>query len=164
MISDYFISLVSEFPAIPATFLLGTLPVLEIRGALPVGLLLYDLPWASAYTSAVLGNILPIFPLYAFLYALKDLTVRVHPRLGHFFESYTKRAHRKLKERYDLYGFFALFLFTAIPFPLTGVYTATVGAILLDIPIKKSLPALSLGVLCSGLIVTLLVRIGFTVL
>lgn len=159
---DGLLQFVQSLPPLVAVFLMAALPISEIRGAVPLGLLTYNLPWVVVYIVAVFGNLLPVIPLYALLEVLRDFLFKAWPWLGRHFDRWLKRAHHKVKGQFDRYGVLALYIFTAIPFPLTGVYTATAGAILLKIPARKALPALAMGVLTSGLITSLFIWLGAT--
>jgi len=75
------------------------------------------------------------------------------------FELYIKKSQRKInkfQKKYDELGFIALFLFTAIPLPVTGAYSATLISWLTNLNRKKSIISISLGLLCSSIIIFLL--------
>lgn len=156
-IADFLIG----FPAPVATMLFAAIPIAEMRGALPIALLVWGLEWHVAYVAAVIGNILPIAPLFFGLVKLRDLLNVWWPRLGKALDAWINRAHHKMHEKYERYGFWALFLFTAIPLPLTGVYTATAAAVALRIPFKQTFVSLCCGVIVSGGIVSLITLMGW---
>ena len=58
--------------------------------------------------------------------------------------------------------FWALMLFVGIPLPGTGAWTGTLAASLLDLDFKKSIVAISCGVLLAAAIITVLTLLGFT--
>jgi len=47
-------------------------------------------------------------------------------------------------------------IFVAIPLPGTGAWTGALIAALMDLQIKKSFPMIALGVLCAGIIMSIL--------
>ncbi|PIZ52675.1 hypothetical protein COY25_04705 [Candidatus Uhrbacteria bacterium CG_4_10_14_0_2_um_filter_41_7] len=65
------------------------------------------------------------------------------------------RAHNKVEKKYARYGALALFLFTAIPLPLTGLWTATLSAIALKVPVKYAFIGIASGVVVAGVIMTI---------
>lgn len=146
-------ALLQNIPTPLATILLGAVPLSEISGALPVGVLVWKLPWYIAFICAVIGNALPIIPLFFGLELLREALFKVWPRLGKMVDVWIDRAHKKMHGHYEQYGFWALFVFTAVPFPLTGVYTAATAAVALKIPFKETFFSLLLGVIASGILV-----------
>ena len=142
------------------TALLAALPISEIRGALPAVVLLGEIPWWGAYISAVIGNSFVVIPLFFGLMALRHTLMRVFPRAGIAMDWWIEKSRTKLHANYEKYGWLALYVFTAIPFPLTGVYTATAAAVAMRIPFYKTFPSLLAGVMTSGVIVLILIKIG----
>jgi len=145
-----------QFPAEIATLMIALIPIGELRAAIPIGILSYNLPWWSAYFFAVIGNIIPVFFILWFLeptYKYFDKRSRTMHRM---FEWVFSRTRRKLAIPVAKYGVWALMLFVMIPLPITGAWTGSVGAFLFGIKYKKALLAIFLGVLIAGVIVTLL--------
>lgn len=144
-------------PAWLGTFVIATMPILEIRGGLPVALEIFHLPFWEAYFLAVAGNLFSACVLVFSLKALVDFLSRrssLGERFFHWWFSHTKARFQK---SYDLYGALALFLFVAIPLPITGVWTASVATVLFGIRPKVALPAMFFGICVSGLIVAFVV-------
>ena len=135
------------------TFLIGILPVSELRGAIPYALTKGGLEWPEAYIFAVLGNFLPVIPLLIFLERISDW-LRRYPVFDRFFNWFFKRTRRKGKliERFETLG---LILFVAIPLPVTGAWTGCAAAFLFKIPLRLAIPAVASGILIAGAIVTL---------
>jgi len=140
-----------------AVFVLAAAPISELRGAIPLGIVGYHLSAGLTYAVATLGNLVPPFLIYGVGRAWIALVRR---RKG-FFERLTdavlRRTERKFNGRYAKYGLIALPLFVAVPLPMTGAWTGALAAFLLGIPFRKALPAVALGVLVAGVIVTLAV-------
>lgn len=140
-------------------FALSALPVSEIRGAVIYGISAMGkdiLTQVEVYIISVVGNFLPVpFILCLFRPVLKFLKKRkVFSKFSLWLE---KRTHEKAKSLSKLSAF-ALFVFVAIPFPTTGAWTGSMIASLLDMRMKYSLPAILLGIMCSGLIVMLIMN------
>lgn len=136
--------------------LIATLPVFELRGAIPVAMGVYSMTPAEAFLLGVLGNMLPVLPLLLLLGPVSEF-LRRHSRLfDRFFAWLFARTRRKIEDRYEKYGAIALIPFVAIPLPVTGAWTGCAAAFVFGIRLRYSLPAIAAGVLISGTVVTLL--------
>ncbi len=139
-------------------FIIALLPVVELRGAIPVGINLYHLVWYEVFFLSLLGNILPVPFLLLFLDKITIL-LRHIPFFNNFFDwlfTRTRRRSRIIEE----YKFLGLMLFVAIPLPGTGAWTGSVAAFLLGMDFKLSFLAIALGVLFAGIFVTSLSLLG----
>ena len=135
------------------TFLVGMTPVLELRGAIPLGVAA-GLPPLTACAAAILGNIVPV-PFIMLLVRRIFRWLRRTAFFGPKIDWLERRAHLKgrLVRKYRLPG---LALFVAIPLPGTGAWTGALVAAFLNIRLRHALPAITLGVLAAGTIVTLM--------
>jgi uncharacterized membrane protein len=133
--------------------LLATLPIFELRGSVPVGILLFQLPVAKTAIYSIVGNMLPVVPLL-FLFEPTYRWLSRYPPFERLFEWVFRRTRRKGKliERLKVVG---LILFVSIPLPVTGAWTGSVAAFLFRIPIWQSLPAILCGVTIACVVVTL---------
>ena len=140
--------------------LLSTLPVTELRASIPLGILVLGQGIKTTFFYSVLGNILPIAPIYFFMDPLSKRLSRTRC-MRSFFEWVFKRARERsgLIERYEALG---LMLFVSIPFPGTGVWTGCIIASLLRMRFLPVFIAASAGVLIAASIVTALTLIGKT--
>lgn len=132
---------------------LSTLPVTELRGAIPIGLNFYHLPVWPNYFFAVLGNMVPALFLLKYLKPFSDF-LRRWCFFDRFF-SWLFRRTGKYEKKYEKYGALFLFFFVAIPFPGTGVWTGSVAAFLFGIRFCYAFPMMVGGVVSAGIIVTL---------
>lgn len=137
-----------------AVLIVSALPIVELRGAIPLAISLGFSP-GKAYFLAVLGNIIPIIPLLLFLVPARDFLKRKFRIMEVFFESLELRTLKK-SERIEKYGAIALILFTAIPFPTTGAWTASLAAVLFKIKFKYAFPAIVSGVLIAGIVMIII--------
>lgn len=139
-----------------ATLIISTLPVIELRGAIPVAIWKYELGVFSAYFWSVTGNIIPAFLLIFFLDAVSGFLMKKSKLFKKFFtwlfERTRKRAHKKIEK----YGDWGLFFLVAIPLPMTGGWTGALAAFLFGIEKKKAFGVVSLGIMAAGVIVTVL--------
>lgn len=135
-----------------ATFFLSMLPVTELRLGLPFGITL-ELEYWQALVSAVLGNLVPA-PLIILFIKQVFAWLRKHiPRMDAWLKRLEDKAHLK-GEKVERYGSLGLCLLVAIPLPGTGVWTGSLVAALLNLPMKRALPAIVLGVLIAAAIMT----------
>lgn len=150
-------------------FLISMIPLVELRGALPVALSPSDmiffgklhgmgLPALSAYATCILGNMIPV--PFIFFFARKFLEWGANKKvIGKFFTWCLEKGHKggaKLQEKAGRGLFVALLLFVGIPIPGTGAWTGTLAASMLDMDFKSSVLAVMLGVLLAGVIMGLL--------
>lgn len=132
-------------------FLLAMVPVIELRGAIPLGAG-YGLPLLETYLLAVVGNILPVPIILLFVKKVFDWLRKYEKprRLVEKFEaSFVKKA-QKMKN----VTFWGLMIFVAIPLPGTGAWTGAGIAALLEVRFRDAFLAVSLGVLLAGAVVT----------
>lgn len=141
-------------------FLVSMVPLIELRGAVPIGLspLLGEaLPILPLYITCIVGNMLPV-PII-FFFARKVLVWGADKKyIGKFFKFCLEKGEkggRKLEEKAGRGLYVALFLFVGIPLPGTGAWTGTLAASLLDMDFKKSVVAIMAGVILAGIIMGL---------
>lgn len=139
----------------------AALPVLELKAALPLGIALGMQPWHAFFTSYI-GSILPV----PFLFLLIRPMFKRFKMLAAFKGAIERLEHRTIHKSKNIqkYGAWGLFLFVAIPLPGTGVWTGTLGAVLLDIRFKWAFPAIVLGNLIAGLIIMILSQGAFALI
>lgn len=135
------------------TFLLGMCPIIEIRGAIPVGVGL-GLSYFESFLIGFIGNIIPIYFIVKYAGPLFEFfgKIKLFKKIIDFA---TERAIKKIEESTRLQTFTALglYLFVAIPLPGTGVWIGSLIANFLHVPLKKAIPPLALGALTAGFIV-----------
>lgn len=141
-------------------FLISMIPLIELRGAVPVGLsqLWGDpLPILPLYIICIVGNMLPV--PFIFFFARKVLVWGSDKKfISKFFKFCLEKGEKggkKLQEKAGRGLYWALFLFVGIPLPGTGAWTGTLAASLLDMDFKKSVIAVIAGVVLAGVIMGL---------
>ena len=141
----------SIFGKLLMTFVMAMVPVVELRGAIPLGVAA-GLPPVVAAVTAMLGNMVPVPFILLLLRKVFALLRRVS-WLGSKIDALEKRAHLKGRtvKKYRTLG---LVLLVAIPLPGTGAWTGALVADVLDIRMKTALPAITVGVIIAGCITT----------
>lgn len=142
----------SNLPKELIVIITSALPIIEVRGAVPLGFYLKMDPWTIFWLCAV-GSSLPILPVRWFLDTLTE-RLRKNQKLDRFFEwLFTRtRAKSKIIEDFELIG---LTLFVAIPLPGTGAWTGTVAAYLFGFSYWKTFLCCALGTAIATAIMTL---------
>ena len=132
------------------TFLISMVPIVELRGGLPYGIL-QGLHLPAAACAAILGNMLPVPFILLFIEHVFSFLKKNFPKMNSFIRKLEKRAEEK-QVIVDKYGALGLVLLVAIPLPGTGAWTGTLAASILDMDFKKSVRAIVSGVILAGII------------
>lgn len=134
------------------TLVTAMMPILEIRGAIPVGVASGLDPWL-AFAVGFVGNMLPI-PILILLTRKIIEWLKKHNMLVKL-TAWLENKGSKGAQKVQKYSFWGLFILVAIPLPGTGAWTGALVASLLDMRLKRALPAIAIGVAVAGLIVLL---------
>jgi len=141
------------------TVIISALPVAELRGALPIAINWFNMPWYQAFGLAVVGNLLPVPILLFFLDSLAGFVSRVETgkRVVNWVFEHTRRQGNTI-EKYEKIG---LMLFVAIPLPVTGAWTGSIVAFLLGLKFRYAFLSILLGIIIAAAIVTSLCLLGW---
>ena len=136
-----------------ATFFISMAPIIELRGGLPYGIAL-GLDYPVALAAAVLGNMVPVPFIIVYI---RHVFTWLRKRSKWWDEKITrleKKAHLKgrVVRKYSTIG---LCILVAIPLPGTGAWTGALVAAVLDMQLKKAIPAIFLGVCIAAAIMTM---------
>ena len=158
-------------------FLISMVPLIELRAAIPYGLTLagqFDLSPVMIYAVAIVGNCLPVpfilFFIRSILSRMQRSRVKFFRRVSGWVLRRGERGTRKLTKedalQKDCEGdkprrgavalAVALYLFVAIPLPGTGAWSGSLAAALLNMKKQYAIPAVFLGVLTAGIIMSLI--------
>ena len=135
-------------------FLVAMVPLIELRGSIVMAVGM-ELDYFTALTVSAVGNMLPVPFIYFF--ARKVLLWGADKKyIGKFFRYCLEKGEKggqRLVEKTGRGGLFmALLLFVGIPLPGTGAWTGTLAASFLNMGIKTTAAAVSLGVILAGVI------------
>lgn len=134
------------------TMLVSMVPVIELRGGVPFGTALGLSP-AQALVSAIIGNMIPIPFIIVYIRRIFLWMRRKSVRLNDLVDKLERKAHLK-GQKVTKYKYIGLWIFVAIPLPGTGAWTGALVAAILDMPLRKALPSIFLGVITAGIIMT----------
>ena len=136
------------------TFLMAMVPVVELRGAIPYGVIA-GLSVPEAFILAVLGNLAPIPFLVVFTRKVFEWLRTKSEGLDRIVRKLEAKADKN-KGLVEKYEFFGLMLLVAIPLPGTGAWTGALVAAMMNMRLKRAMPAITVGVIVAGIIVTTL--------
>ncbi|KAA8533022.1 hypothetical protein F0562_032861 [Nyssa sinensis] len=122
----------SGWPDEAVVFALATLPVIELRGAIPVGYWLHLKPTLLTVLS-VLGNMVPVPFIILYLKRFATFVTGKNRSASRFIEMLFERAKEKAGP-VEEFQWLGLMLFVAVPFPGTGAWTGAFIASILDMP------------------------------
>ena len=131
---------------------MAMVPVIELRGAIPYGVI-SGLSVPAAFIIAVIGNLVPIPVLVVFTRKVFEWLRTKSERLDRMVSRLESKAEKN-QEVVNRYKFWGLVLLVAIPLPGTGAWTGALVAAMMDMRLKNAMPAIILGVIIAGVIVT----------
>lgn len=147
--------LINKLGAHFGVIICSMIPIIELRGAIPLGMGL-GLNWWQSYFFAVLGNMLPIPFILLFITKIiswmKDCRFKLLNKFGGWLTAKAEKNRAKIER----YSFFGVCLFVAIPLPITGAWTGSLVAATIGMKFWKALLSCFLGVLIAGAVVTLI--------
>jgi len=145
--------------------LLSMLPIIELRGGLPLAInyaIQNNLSVPLVSFLIILSNILVIFFVFFFLDNLHKIFLKFsfYKKFFNFYLDKMQKKIDKFEKEYSALGFLALAIFVAVPLPGTGAWTGTLISWILGLDRKKSIFSIALGVIIAGILV-LLMTLGF---
>ena len=139
--------------------LLSLLPISELRGGIPYAYF-NGVSLLVAAPLCILTNALVAPIAYTFLATVHKLFHSHWAWYTSFFDRFVAKAQRRVAPKVSKYGYWGIMLFVAIPLPITGAWTGTLGSWILGLDKRKTMMAVFGGVIVSGLIITSLVILG----
>lgn len=136
------------------TFLVAMVPVLELRGAIPFGVS-NDLNIWVAILLSVLGNLVPVPFIILFVRKIFEWLRTKSKWLEKMVSKLEARAEKKA-EKVHRYEFWGLVILVAIPLPGTGAWTGALVAAMMKLRMKKSFPAIAVGVVIAAVLVSII--------
>jgi ferredoxin--NADP+ reductase len=143
----------SGLPDLAVLAIISALPVVELRGAIPVGIWM-GLPLSTVLPISIIGNMIPILPI---LFLLKN------PAIKKLFSPVLDRAEKKTSELgigSPSKQWISLAAFVGVPLPGTGAWTGAMGAFLLGMPLVPAITSIFAGVVSAGCIMSAITLAG----
>ena len=136
------------------TFLVAMVPVVELRGAIPFGVVRGLNLW-TAIIASMLGNLIPVPFIILFIRKI-FAWMRAHmPKLDGLVIRMEKKAEKN-RAAVEKYAFWGLVILVAIPLPGTGAWTGALVAAMMEMRLKRAFPAIAIGVAIAGVIVSVI--------
>ena len=136
------------------TFLVAMVPVVELRGAIPFGVVRGLNLW-TAIIASMLGNLIPVPFIILFIRKI-FAWMRAHmPKLNGLVLRMEKKAEKN-RAAVEKYAFWGLVILVAIPLPGTGAWTGALVAAMMEMRLKRAFPAIAIGVAIAGVIVSVI--------
>ena len=158
---DFIRQMLEGLGAEATVVIMSMLPVVELRGAIPVGMAL----GLTTFHSTILSFIGSMIPVPLILFGIRPIFDLL--RKTRLFRGLVDRLIKKSLNkgaRIQKAGILALFIFVAIPLPGTGVWSGSLIASLLDMRFKYAFPVILVGNLIAGLIIMSLSSGAFAIL
>ena len=135
-------------------FFCSMIPIIELRGAIPMGFA-FGLPWWQSYILALIGNMLPVPFILLLIKAIITWMTKSRVKLFNKVAAWLNRRVEKRREKIEKYAFWGVCLFVAVPLPVTGAWTGSLVAAMIDMKFWKALLSCLFGVMIAGVIMTL---------
>ena len=137
-----------------SVLVMAALPIVELRGSVPWGVA-QDLPYLAVLAVSIIGNMIPVPFIILFLRKVLAWMKKKSTRLSALAEKIENRGKLKgdILVKYETLG---LFVLVAIPLPGTGAWTGALVAAMFNLRLKNAIPAIFLGVVAAGIVMTIL--------
>lgn len=136
------------------------MPISELRGAIPLGVLVYHMNPFLVVIVSIISNMIPAIAIIMLFDALLPWVKERFPSIGRFVERFSQTRKAKSRKRIERYGLLAIIAFVAVPLPLTGAWTGSLLTVIFEMPKFKSILAVAVGVIIAGTIVTSSILLG----
>ena len=144
------------------TIFISMVPVIELRGAIPIATA-HGLNFWVAIVCSIIGNLIPVPFIIIFIRKIFELMRKWSVKLDKLVTKLEDRAQKK-SDVVLKYAFWGLVILVAIPLPGTGAWTGALVAAMLNMRLRKAFPAIALGVLIAAVIVSVVTYGGFMIL
>ena len=136
-------------------FFCSMLPIIECRGAIPLGFAL-ELPWWQTALISMAGNLLPVPFILLFIRAVLKWMRGCRVKFFNKIAAWLDRKIEKHKGTIEKYSYWGVMLFVGVPLPGTGAWTGSLIAAVLGLDWKKSFLAACGGVMMATVIMSLI--------
>lgn len=144
------------------TIVISMVPIIELRGAIPIATA-HGLNFWVAIVCSIIGNLIPVPFIIIFIRKIFELMRKWSVKLDKLVTKLEDRAQKK-SDVVLKYAFWGLVVLVAIPLPGTGAWTGALVAAMLNMRLRKAFPAIALGVLIAAVIVSVVTYGGFMIL
>lgn len=132
--------------------LMSMIPLIEQRGAIPVGIIGYHINPFVVFFASLLGSFLPAPIVY--LSFNKIFGVMKKFKQLDWFTKFVEKKVQNGSKKLEKYKEIGLITFVGIPLPTTGLWTGSAIAAFMGLNFKKSMWCVFLGGVISAVIIT----------
>ena len=143
-------------------FLISMVPLIEQRGAIPVGIIGYHLNPITVFLVSLIGSFVPA--PFVYLFFNKILAWMKTVKMLHKFTDFIDKKIKKGAKQVEKYMEIGLTIFVGIPLPTTGLWTGSAIAAFLGLDFKKSMICVFLGGIISAVIITIVSMVAPAIL
>ena len=136
-------------------FFCSMIPIIELRGAIPLGAAL-GLPMWQSFVLSIIGNMLPVPIILLFVKKVLSFMSKCRVKFFNKVANYVYGKAEKNRSRIEKYSFWGVALFVGIPLPMTGAWTGSLVAAIIDMKFWKALLSCLFGVMIAGVIMTVI--------
>jgi uncharacterized membrane protein len=136
-------------------FFCSMIPIIELRGAIPMGWAM-GLEWWQSYLISVAGNMLPVPFILLFINRIIKWMAESKISLFNKVANWLLKKAEKNRAKIEKYAFWGVALFVAVPLPVTGAWTGSLVAAVIDMKFWKALLSALIGVMIAGVIMTVI--------
>lgn len=136
-------------------FFCSMIPIIELRGAIPMGAA-FGLPWWQTFLISVVGNMLPVPFILLFINAILKWMEGCRVKLFNKIAGWLLRKAEKNREKIEKYAFWGLAIFVGVPLPGTGAWTGSLVGAVIHLKFWKALLSTLIGVLAAGVVMTMI--------
>lgn len=134
-------------------FFCSMIPIIELRGAIPMGYFL-GLPWWQSYLISVIGNMLPVPFILLFINKVIRLMSESKVKFFNKLANWLLGKVEKNKTKIEKYGFWGVCFFIALPLPVTGAWTGALVSATIGLKFWRAMLSALIGVMLAGAIMT----------
>ena len=151
-IQNFFLETVGEELCV---FFCSMIPIIELRGAVPMGAV-FGMPWWLTYLLAIAGNMLPVPIILLCIKAVITWMTKSRVKFFNKIAGFLNRRVEKKRAQIEKYSFWGVCFFVAVPLPVTGAWTGSLVAAMIDMKFWKAFLSCLFGVMIAGVVMTLI--------
>ena len=152
IIENFFLEIVGKELCV---FFCSMIPIIELRGAIPLGAAL-GLPLWQSYLISVVGNMLPVPIILLFVKKVLEFMAKCRIKFFNKVAAWVYVKAEKNRAKIERFSFWGVAIFVGIPLPMTGAWTGTLVAAMINMKFSKAVLSAFIGVLCAGVIMSLI--------
>ncbi|MFH5881257.1 COG2426 family protein [Liberiplasma polymorphum] len=152
--TDFVINLLDFLSNELIVFVISMVPLIELRGSIPVGLV-FGIEPLRTFILTYPASLIPAPFIILFIHQVFKLLEK-NKFFARLIDRIVHSNRRKHSEKIEKYGYIGLFIIVAIPLPGTGVWSGSLAAAIFEMDFKKSMVAIILGNLVAAILILII--------